>query len=81
MADLKFTVIPDIVANCGMARAFSYLMCDSQEATSAPLFRAVDKTIADTIREIERLNRSEPFGLLGATLAYALERLKSDVSV
>lgn len=28
MADQRFTVIPDVVANCGMARAFSYLMED-----------------------------------------------------
>jgi hypothetical protein len=26
LADSRFSIIPDVVANCGMARAFSYLM-------------------------------------------------------
>jgi glutamate dehydrogenase/leucine dehydrogenase len=78
LADRRFTVIPDVIANCGMARAFSYLMCDSHETDPAPLFRAVDETIASALRDISDLNGSQPTGLLGSTLAYALDRLAAD---
>jgi glutamate dehydrogenase/leucine dehydrogenase len=81
IADRRFTVIPDVVANCGMARAFSFLMYDSQDTSAAPVFRAVDDTISTAIRDITGLNRGRPTGLLGATLAYALDRLKSETTV
>lgn len=76
-ADARFTVIPDVIANCGMARAFSHLMentADPRQDT-APTFRAVDETITTALRDIRDLNRERPTGLLGATLAYALDRI------
>lgn len=75
LADRRFTVIPDIVANCGMARAFSYLMCDARDTAAVPLFQAVDHTITAALHEIAAINRGQPHGLLGATLTYALDRL------
>jgi glutamate dehydrogenase/leucine dehydrogenase len=81
LADRHFTVVPDVVANCGMARAFSYLMCDSQNPEPAALFRAVDQTIATALHEIVDLNRGRTSGLLGATLAYALDRLTATTTV
>jgi glutamate dehydrogenase/leucine dehydrogenase len=78
LADRHFTVIPDVVANCGMARAFSYLMCHTEDAAPEPLFHAVDQTITRALTDITTLNRGRITGLLGATLAYALDRLKTE---
>jgi glutamate dehydrogenase/leucine dehydrogenase len=74
-ADRYFTVIPDVVANCGMARAFSYLMGETGETDPAALFGAVDQTITSALRDISELNRHRTAGVLGATLAYALDQL------
>lgn len=74
LADQRFTVIPDVIANCGMARAFSYLMCDAPDATdTAAIFHAVDRTITDALREVNDRSRSQPRGLLAAALDYALD--------
>jgi glutamate dehydrogenase/leucine dehydrogenase len=75
LADRHFVVIPDVIANCGMARAFSYLMGDVHAADPAPLFRAVDDTIDTALHEIVGRTCGEPNGLLAATLAYALDRV------
>jgi glutamate dehydrogenase/leucine dehydrogenase len=80
IADRHFTVIPDVVANCGMARAFSYLMHHTEDTDPNPLFHAVDRTISDALRDITTLTRGQTTGLLGATLAYALDRLNPDVT-
>jgi glutamate dehydrogenase/leucine dehydrogenase len=81
LADRSFTVIPDVIANCGMARAFSYLMRHTEDAGPDPLFHAVDQTITTALRDITDLNRGRTTGLLGATLAYALDRLKPEATV
>lgn len=75
LADEVFTVIPDVVANCGMARAFSHLMQNPGPADPAAVFRAVDHTISAAIEEIVERNRCEPVGLLAATLELALDRV------
>jgi glutamate dehydrogenase/leucine dehydrogenase len=76
-ADLRFSVIPDVVANCGMARAFSYLMQPAAGESPAELFHAVDSTISAALREIQQRNRGRPTGVLAATLGYALDRIES----
>lgn len=75
MADARFTVIPDVIANCGMARAFSYLMQSSVVPGSGALFDAVDSTIALAISEITRRNGHRQSGLLAATLEHALDSM------
>ncbi len=72
-ADERFTVLPDVIANCGMARALSFLMCDAADAYPEAVFRAVDRTIDRALRDVSALNTGRPTGLLGASLAYALE--------
>lgn len=75
LADQRFTVIPDVIANCGMARAFSYLMCEARDATdTSAIFHAVDRTITDALREVNDRSRSQPRGLLAAALDYALDQ-------
>ncbi|WP_026967393.1 Glu/Leu/Phe/Val dehydrogenase dimerization domain-containing protein [Algoriphagus terrigena] len=44
-ADKKIAVIPDFIANCGMARVFAYLMSDDAEVTDQAIFADVSHTI------------------------------------
>ena len=74
-ADARFTVIPDVVANCGMARAFSHLMEDGAGIDTGPLFDAVDRTIATALGEIHARVGGCSTGLLGASFGLALDRL------
>ena len=48
-ADERISVIPDFIANCGMARAFSYLMQDKSEINDVTIFSAVSKTIKEAL--------------------------------
>lgn len=52
LADRRFAILPDILANCGMARTFSYLMEEGAVPKSEPIFGAVDRTISTTLDEI-----------------------------
>ncbi|MDQ3557547.1 MAG: hypothetical protein M3409_12350, partial [Gemmatimonadota bacterium] len=73
LADERFTVLPDVVANCGMARAFSYLAERGAVAEPEAIFAAVDRTIADVLAAVHRRNAERPVGLLAATLDLALD--------
>jgi glutamate dehydrogenase/leucine dehydrogenase len=74
-ADRRFAVVPDIVANCGMARTFSYLMQPDADPRSASVFRAVERTIADTVDEVLERTGGSGRGLLSATLGLSLDRI------
>jgi glutamate dehydrogenase/leucine dehydrogenase len=74
-ADRRFAIIPDILANCGMARTFSYLMEPVAEARDAPIFAAVDRTIRGTLDEVFDRLRHRHTGLLSATLGLVLDRI------
>lgn len=58
-ADERISVIPDFIANCGMARAFSYFMQDNCEMNDTAIFRAVSLTIKDAILLVHKNNRSK----------------------
>jgi len=75
LADRRFGVVPDVVANCGMARAFSYLMQPGADPRPEPLFAAVDRTIAESLGEIMERTGGRPFGLLGAAFDLAMDRV------
>ena len=45
-ADSQIAVIPDFIANCGMARAFAFLMQDDAEISDAAIFSDVSRTVA-----------------------------------
>jgi glutamate dehydrogenase/leucine dehydrogenase len=44
-ADDNLSVIPDFVANCGMARVFAYLMQDDAVVSDEAIFRDVSETV------------------------------------
>lgn len=78
LADYRFAVLPDILANCGMARTFSYLMEGDARAEAEPVLAAVERTIRDTLDEVLERAGSGEQGLLAATLGLALDRVGRD---
>lgn len=50
-ADEKIALIPDFIANCGMARVFAYLMSDNAEVTDEAIFSDVSTTIKDALKK------------------------------
>jgi glutamate dehydrogenase (NAD(P)+) len=74
-ADRRFSVLADILANCGMARTFSYLMEPGASPDAESVFAAVDGTIEDTLDEVLDRNDNARTGLLAATLGLALDRI------
>ena len=74
-ADRRFSVLADFLANCGMARTFSYLMEEGARPEAEPIFRAVDRTIQDTLDEVLDRNGNRVTGLLAATLGLGLDRV------
>ena len=58
-ADERVSVLPDFIANCGMARAFSYLMEDNIEMNDTSIFKAVSNTIKDAIQNTYNINNNK----------------------
>lgn len=73
-ADRRFSVLADIAANAGMARAFSYLMEPDAQAVAAPVFHAVERTITENVDQVITRANSDK-GLLAATFGLALDRI------
>ena len=48
-ADNRISVIPDFIANCGMARVFAYLMQDNQDINDTKIFEDTSKTIYNAL--------------------------------
>jgi uncharacterized protein YigA (DUF484 family) len=44
-------VIPDFIANCGMARVFAYLMTSDAEMTDEAIFEDTSRTIERALRK------------------------------
>ena len=58
-ADKKISVIPDFIANCGMARAFSYFMQDDCQMNDVAIFKAVSNTIKNALLATYKNNKSK----------------------
>ena len=76
-ADRRFAILPDILANLGMARTFSYLMEPLAQPFAEPIIAAVDRTITDTLDQVLARNVREDAGLLASTLGLALDRVEA----
>lgn len=55
-ADEQVAVIPDFIANCGMARVFAYLMQRNIEMSDEAIFSDVSKVIFDALKKIRDLS-------------------------
>lgn len=77
-ADERFSVIADVVANCGAARSFYHQMRASRRTSADEIFASVRRTISDSVDlVVERAGRADR-GLLAAALDLTLERIDED---
>ena len=72
--DERISVLPDFVANCGMARVFAYLMQHDAEVTDEGIFSDVSDTIRQAIKNIQAENPSKT-NISTTALSMALKRL------
>lgn len=57
--DEKVSLLPDFIANCGMARAFAYFMEKRVTMTDEAIFNDTSQTIRKAIQEIHNLNSTK----------------------
>ncbi len=55
-ADQHLALIPDFIANCGMARVFAYLMESEIEITDEAIFQDVSQTIRQALEKVHTQN-------------------------
>ena len=54
--DERLSVIPDFIANCGMARVFAYLMKADVNMTDTALFEDTSNTIMNALKKSHKIN-------------------------
>jgi glutamate dehydrogenase/leucine dehydrogenase len=57
--DNHISVIPDFIANCGMARVFAYLMQENIELTDEAIFSDVSNVVYNAIKKIQTQNPTD----------------------
>ncbi|MEM7039156.1 MAG: Glu/Leu/Phe/Val dehydrogenase dimerization domain-containing protein, partial [Bacteroidota bacterium] len=75
-ADNRLAVIPDFIANCGMARAFAYFMEGKGPLEDGPIFNDTSDTIEQALRALHQTNPAKT-GLWQSGLAAAIDRLSN----
>ncbi len=73
-ADENVSVLPDFIANCGMARAFSYFMQDDCQMKDIAIFTAVSETIKEAIEKVHQENNTKT-NISKTALEIALKQL------
>ncbi len=73
-ADEQISIIPDFIANCGMARVFAYLMKPNAVLTGEGIFQDVSNTIKKALEDVQQANASSTH-LSSTGLTIALEKL------
>ncbi|MCU0418380.1 MAG: amino acid dehydrogenase [Cyclobacteriaceae bacterium] len=73
-ADEKVSVIPDFIANCGMARVFAYFMEKEVPMTDAAIFDDISQTIGRALRHTHAVNPGKT-RLAQASFELALKQL------
>jgi len=58
-ADERVSVLPDFIANCGMARVFAYLMEDNVEMTDKAIFTDTSECIKNALIKSHSINNSK----------------------
>jgi glutamate dehydrogenase/leucine dehydrogenase len=58
-ADQNISVIPDFIANCGMARVFAYLMESEVEITDEAIFSDISRTIFAALEKANRKSQAK----------------------
>ena len=57
--DEKVSVLPDFIANCGMARVFAYLMQANIKMTDSAIFADISATIGEALKKSHTANSSK----------------------
>jgi glutamate dehydrogenase/leucine dehydrogenase len=57
--DEKVSVLPDFIANCGMARVFAYLMGKNIEVSDAAIFNDVSSVVKQALEEVYKVDKSD----------------------
>ena len=74
-ADESISLIPDFIANCGMARVFAYLMShDLKKLNDHEIFEDTSQTIYNALKETHKV-KPENTGLAKAAFEIALNQL------
>jgi glutamate dehydrogenase/leucine dehydrogenase len=58
-ADEKFSVIPDFIANCGMARVFAYFMESEVSMDDAAIFNDISERIRIALQKTWEVNKTK----------------------
>lgn len=73
-ADQKFSVLPDFIANCGMARVFAYFMENEVKMDDAAIFEDIASIIRRALEKTYAVNK-EKTGIAQASFQLSLEQL------
>ena len=73
-ADAAVAVIPDFIANCGMARAFAFLMQGDAEISDEAIFGDVSATIAGALQRCHDRSKGRQ-GIASTAFEIALDQL------
>lgn len=73
-ADQQFSVIPDFIANCGMARVFAYLMENEVSRDDKSIFEDTSRTIRKAL-EVTHEKNSKKINLAKTSFEIALTQL------
>lgn len=72
--DSAVSVIPDFIANCGMARVFAYMMQNHVDFSDASIFNDVSQTIYNALKKVHNINSSKT-EITKKAFSIALEQL------
>jgi glutamate dehydrogenase/leucine dehydrogenase len=75
-ADQKFSVLPDFIANCGMARVFAFFMESEVKMEDAAIFQDIAQTIRKALDRTYAVNKGKT-GIAQASFQISLEQLVS----
>ncbi|MBK8555117.1 MAG: amino acid dehydrogenase [Lewinellaceae bacterium] len=67
-------LVPDFIANCGMARVFAYLMQEDVPMTDAAIFNDISATIRNALQEVVKIS-PQPNKIASNALYLALKKL------
>ncbi|MDL5045972.1 hypothetical protein QQ054_07990 [Oscillatoria amoena NRMC-F 0135] len=73
-ADQNFSVVPDFIANCGMARVFAYFMENEVSMEDEAIFTDISDTIRSTLQRTHAANPSKK-GIAQTSFEQALKQL------
>lgn len=77
--DTQTGLIPDFIANCGMARVFAYLMQPNVPVTDEGIFGDVSDTIRKALLEVSAVSET-PVGISACATRIAMDKLGVNAS-